>query len=343
MSRAATAGLLILSALALLSLPIWANPGLVHLAGVTLVMGVFAVAWNLLFGYAGLASFGSGGLFSIGAYVMAVSLRQGWQESFLPLIGLSMFVGGVAAFLVGAVALRRSSGIYLAILTLALAEVLRLLLMHWPWIGAEDGLPNIVRPKFSIGVATIDLSGGDSYYWFLCGASGLMIAIIWWAAHGRFGRTLRAIRLDVERASFMGINTYLYKLAAFTVSGMFAAGAGAMYAPLAQIVTPDLGDMSHSTQPILYALLGGASSFWGPLIGSFFFAAIDYATRTLVGTQEIVTGAILLIIILVFPTGIAGAFARLAARLRTAVSLRQAQSTIVPPSYQEPRLRVVDE
>ncbi|MCB1462941.1 MAG: branched-chain amino acid ABC transporter permease [Nitratireductor sp.] len=310
MNPAIKATLLVLSALVLLALPLWVNPGLLHLVGVTIVMGVFAVAWNLLFGYAGLASFGSGGLFSIGAYFMAVMLRAGWQDGFLLLILVSMAAGGLVAFLVGAIALRRSSGIYLAILTLALSEVLRLFLMRWHWIGAEDGLPNIVRPSFSIGIARVDLSNGHSYYWFLCLACAAMVAIMWWILHSPLGRTLRAIRLDPERTAFMGVNVYGYKLAAFTLSGIFAAGAGALYAPWAQIVTPDLGNMTRSVQPILYTLLGGASSFWGPLIGAFSFSAIEYATRTLVGIQEIITGAILLVIILVFPTGIAGAFSR---------------------------------
>ncbi|MDI6028917.1 branched-chain amino acid ABC transporter permease [Corticibacterium sp. UT-5YL-CI-8] len=315
MSRYITYCLVALSGVLLLLLPLLVNPGLVHLAGVTLVMGVFAVAWNLLFGYAGLASFGSGGLFSLGAYVMAISLRAGYEQSFLLLIVLAMVTGGIVAFLVGAVALRRSSGIYLAILTLAMAEVLRQILMRWHWIGAEDGLPNIVRPHFSYGLGLIDLSSGARYHVFLCLACGLLIAAIWWIAHGRFGRTLRAIRLDPERAAFMGVNTYGYKLAAFTLSGVFVAGAGALYAPLAQIVTPDLGNMLRSTQPILFTLLGGASSFWGPLIGGFLFSAIEYGTRTLVGLQEIITGVILLAVVLIFPTGISGAFRKLFASL----------------------------
>jgi branched-chain amino acid transport system permease protein len=310
MSRAITVTVVSFAVLVILSLPFWVNPGLVHLAGVTIVMGVFAVAWNLLFGYAGLASFGSGGLFSLGAYVMAIALRAGYEGSFPLLILLSMLAGGIVTFVIGAVALRRSSGIYLAILTLAMAEVMRQFLMRWHWVGAEDGLPNIARPRFSFGPWIVDLSVGPRYYLFLCLACGVLIAIIWWIAHGRFGRTLRAIRLDPERAAFMGVNTHGYKLAAFTLSGIFVAGAGALYAPLAQIVTPDLGSMLRSTQPILFTLLGGASSFWGPLIGAFLFSAIEYGTRTLVGLQEIITGVILLTVVLLFPTGVSGAFRR---------------------------------
>lgn len=307
MTRLPTLLLIALAAILLL-LPFWANSGLVFLAGTTIIVAVFALSWNLLFGYAGLASFGSGGLFSIGAYAMAVMLREGFEAQFLLLIGLSTLAGGVAAFLVGVVALRRSTGIYLAILTLALAEVLRVTLAHMHWVGAEDGLPNIVRPAFSVGLATIDLSVGNNYYWFVCIACALLVALSWWIAHGRFGRTLRTIRLDIERAAFMGVDTHRYRLIAFTISGAIAACAGALFAPWAQIVTPDIGNMMRSTQPILFTLLGGASSFWGPMIGAFLFSAIEFSTRTLVGIQEIITGGILLAVVLMFPNGVAGAW-----------------------------------
>lgn len=246
---------------------------------------------------------------------MAVMLRQGYEGQFLLLIVLATLAGGVVAFAIGFVALRRSTGIFLAILTLALAELLRITLAKIHWLGAEDGIPSIVRPTFSIGFATVDLSRGNSYYWFVCIACALLVGLTWWIAHGRFGRTLRTIRLDVERAAFMGVDTHRYRLVAFTISGAIAACAGALFAPWAQIVTPDIGNMMRSTQPILFTLLGGASSFWGPLIGAFLFSAIEFSTRTLVGIQEIITGGILLAVVLMFPTGVAGAWNALIAGL----------------------------
>jgi len=315
MNRTISGALLAVLAAALVLLPFWANSGLVFLAGTTMVVAVFALSWNLLFGYAGLASFGSGGLFSIGAYTMAVTLRGGYDGQFLLLIALSTVVGGAVAFAIGVVALRRSTGIFLAILTLALAELLRITLAKIHWLGAEDGIPSIARPKASIGVATVDLAQGNHYYWFLCVACALLVALCWWIAHGRFGRTLRTIRLDTERAAFMGVDTHRYRLVAFTISGAIAACAGSLFAPWAQIVTPDIGNMMRSTQPILFTLLGGASSFWGPMIGAFLFSAIEFSTRTLVGIQEIITGGILLGVVLLFPTGVAGAWNALIARL----------------------------
>lgn len=331
MNRTLSGLLLIFAGAALVLLPLWANSGLVFLAGTTMVVGVFALSWNLLFGYAGLASFGSGGLFSIGAYTMAVMLRGGFEGQFLLLIALSTLAGGAVAFAIGIVALRRSTGIFLAILTLALAELLRITLAKIHWVGAEDGIPNIVRPNFSIGLATVDLGRGNHYYWFLCIACALLVALSWWIAHGRFGRTLRTIRLDIERAAFMGVDTHRYRLVAFTISGAIAACAGALFAPWAQIVTPDIGNMMRSTQPILFTLLGGASSFWGPMIGAFLFSAIEFSTRTLVGIQEIITGSILLGVVLLFPTGVAGAWNALIARLTARPRRDEATSAALQP------------
>lgn len=298
--------LLGLAALVVVLMPFLVNSGLLYLVGVTLVLAVYSVGWNVLFSWAGLASFGSGGLFCIGAYVAAIAIRAGWGAYFLPVIGLATLAGALVALLVGLVALRRMSGIFLAILTLSLAELLRHVLMRVRWLGSEDGIPNITRPVLSFGLFDIDLSSGAAYYWFLCVAAAILLGICWWLAHGPFGRRLLAVRHDIERASFIGIDVHRSRLVAFVVSGAIAGCAGALYAPWAQIVTPDLAGMVKSTQPILFTLLGGLQSFWGPVVGAFAFMAIDYFTRTLIGIQEVITGGILLVVILVFRTGIAG-------------------------------------
>jgi len=296
------------AAAALAAMPYLTNSGLLYLVGTTLILSVYAVGWNVLFSWAGLASFGSGGLFAIGAYVSAVALRAGWEQYFLLVIVAATLAGALVAFLVGFVALRRTSGIFLAILTLSLAELLRHTLMHIGWLGSEDGLSNIIRPTVSFGLFEISLKSGPAYYWFICAFAVVLLGICWWLAHGPFGRRLLAVRHDIERASFVGIDVHRNRLAAFVISGAVAACAGAVYAPWAQIVTPELSGMIRSTQPILFTLLGGLQSFWGPVVGAFAFMGIEYFTRTLIGIQEIITGGILLAVILAFRGGIVGSW-----------------------------------
>lgn len=299
----------------LLLMPQLVNSGLLYLVGVTLILGTYAIGWNLLFSWAGLASFGSGGLFCIGAYVMAAALRAGWEEYFLPLLLLAALAGGLVAGAVAALALRRTTGIFLAILTLTLAELLRHTLMRTRSLGAEDGIANIPRPALNLGVLRIDLGAGPAYYWFICIASALVIGLLWWLAHGPLGRRMLAARHDAQRAAFVGIDTFRTRLLAFAVSGAVAGFAGALYAPWAQIVTPELAGMIRSTQPILFTLLGGLNSFWGPMIGAFAFMAIDYSTRTLIGIQEMISGGILLGSVLLFRAGLAGGWNAMLGRI----------------------------
>lgn len=297
-----------------LTLPFLTNSGIVFLAGTTLIMAVFSLAWNLLFGYAGLASFGHGGLFSIGAYAMAVGLREGGAALFLPLLIGAALLGAVVSLIIGAVALRRTTGVFFAILTLSLAELLRVLLIQSHALGSEDGLPNIPRPVLDLGLTQINLAAGNSYYWFLCVICAVYAGALWWLAHGPVGRAMQAIRQDPDRAAFIGIDVYRTRVMAFVISGALATLAGALFAPWTQIVTPETGGMMRSAHPILYSLLGGAHSFWGPAIGAISFSFIEYGTRTFVGLQEMIIGAVLLGVILVFPNGITGAWNSLTGR-----------------------------
>ncbi|MFA5664558.1 branched-chain amino acid ABC transporter permease [Castellaniella sp.] len=300
---------------AFVSVPAWADQGVVFLAGLVIIETIFALSWNLLFGYTGLASFGHAAFFAMGAYLTGLALRTALGVPFLLLIVASGILGAVVAAIASLVLLRRTTGIHLAILTLALAEVLRIIISYSTTLGREDGLASIPRPSIDLGFVMLNLSHGTAYYLFLCAIGALLAGLLWVICSGPFGRTLVSIRQDPERAAFIGINVGRYRLLAFTLSGGAAAMSGALYAPWAQIVTPESAHWLHSTQPILASLLGGAYSFWGPLIGTVLFSIINYLTRGLVGASEIVIGTILLIIILAAPSGVAGLLKALGLRL----------------------------
>lgn len=286
------------------SFPLWANEGLLYIAGSAIIYGLFALSWNILFGYTGLASFGHSAFFAIGAYFTGVMLRD-WPQLPFPLVlaGCAVF-GALVACVVGTLALRRLAGIFLAVLTIALAEVTRLLISYSDFLGREDGLVGIRRPM--LGGLSIDLSSSGAYYWFLMIAIGVMFAALWWLLHGRFGRLLLIIKQDPERAAFLGVNVTRVRTASFMLSGAVAAIAGGLYAPWARIVTLEQVSFLASTQPVLNAMLGGVHSFWGPMIGAVIFAVLEYGTRTFVGLSEIMVGALLLFIILAAPNGVVG-------------------------------------
>ena len=296
------------------SLPFWAGQGLIFVAGATAIEAVFSLSWNLLFGFTGLASFGHAAFFSMGAYFVAAALKLYPGIPFLLLLPACAGIGGASAALVGLVALRRTGGLQLAILTLALSEVLLILITYSSALGGADGLSAVPRPVIALPFGRIDLARGDAYYWFVLGVCLLLACAMWWLVSGRHGRVLRCIKQDAERAAFLGVDVAASRLAAFTIAGAVAALAGGLSAPWTQIVTPGVGNWVHSTQAILNSLLGGANFFWGPVVGSVVFAGIDYITRTFAGLSEIVIGGILLIVVLGAPGGLLGALARLRAR-----------------------------
>ncbi|RZI96061.1 MAG: branched-chain amino acid ABC transporter permease [Variovorax sp.] len=299
----------------LATLPLWVNAGPLYVVGTVLIQIVFALSWNILFGYTGLVSFGHAGFFAIGAYLTALALRHIAGVPFLGVLVCAGVFGALAAWAIGALALRRMTGVFLAVLTVALAEALRLIIGFTTFLGREDGITDIPRPALDFGVFRIDLASSNAYYWFLLVSTVLITGALWWLLHSRFGRTLQTIRQDAERAAFMGTNVARYRLAAFVISGAVAAVAGALYAPWSRIVTVEEVHWLASAQPMLNTLLGGVSSFWGPVVGAGLFAAITYATRTLLGLSELIVGTGLLAIILLAPNGAVGLWRNIEERI----------------------------
>lgn len=285
-----------------LSMPLWANPGLLFLVGITMIEALFALSWNFLFTYAGVVSFGHAAFFALGAYGTGLMLKYVTGLPFLLSLLAVSFAGGFLALVVGSIALKRTTGIYLAILTMALAEIFHLIIGYSDIVGRDDGLPAIPRPS----VFGISLSSGTAYFYFIAISVIVVGGLLWWLAHSRFGRMLRSIHQDPERASFMGLAIAGYRLKAFVISASVAAFAGGLFAPWTQIVTPETTALLHSVSPVLNTLLGGASSFFGPVVGAFAFALLDFGTRTFAGVSEVMIGAILLLVVLAAPDGIVG-------------------------------------
>lgn len=296
----------LLALLLLLTAPFWAKQGLLFLIGLAVIQGAFALTWNLLYGYAGLASFGHAAFYAIGAYTVGVTMRQPSGMPYTLAMLLAGVIGMAVAAVVGLLVLRRSSGIYLAILTLALSELFYQAIIRTPLLGNEDGLSSLQRPTIDLLVLRIDLRDGFRMYYFLLAVCALVTAILWRLTHARFGRILRAIKQDPERVSFVGVDVFRWRLAAFVISGGLAAIVGTLQTPWLQLVTPDVANWTTSTAPLLNTLVGGATSFWGPMIGAFVFSGIDLLTHDMVGLSEVVVGVVLLVIILFAPAGLAG-------------------------------------
>ncbi len=302
-----TAATLAIVVIGFATVPFWAERGFVFLAGLVMIQIVFALAFNLIFGLTGLVSFGQAAFFAAGAYGSAWIAKAAPELPFLLSLLLGGLIGAGLAFLIGLVALRRASGIYFAILTLALGQLVYLVIGKTTALGREDGLIGIARPQIDLGIVTLDLARGDNYYFFILVSAVLLIAALWWVWHGNLGRIFAAIRQEPERIRFLGINIRRYRELAFVISGTVTALAGALMAPWSQIVTPAIAHWSYSALPILFCLLGGSARFWGPALGAVVFAGLEHMTRTMVGMAELVIGGALLVVVLAMPGGILGA------------------------------------
>jgi branched-chain amino acid transport system permease protein len=211
----------------------------------------------------------------------------------------------VVGLVLGYVILPRLTGVHFAILTLAVAEILRLSISASRFLGSDDGISGIARPSLRLGALQLPLQSHTAYYLFILVVCALFTGALWWLCHGSIGRVLKAIRQDPQRCAFVGIHVTRYRVFAFTISAGIASLAGALTAPWTQIVSPEVAFWMNSAQPMLNSLLGGTSAFFGPVIGSLAVAALNYQTRTLLGVSELVVGCILLGVILLAPGGIA--------------------------------------
>jgi branched-chain amino acid transport system permease protein len=329
-SRMLTTLLVLAIGLGLFALvPTFANSGLVFLAGMVAINIVFALSWNLLFSGIGLLSFGHAMFFAGGAYTFAVLSTKYAGIPFFLMLLCGAAVGGILALVFGFVALRRASGIYFAILTLAFAEFIHIIITRTTFLGRNDGIVGIPRPQIDFGLFTLKLTTGTSYFYLIIILMALVAFGLWCLQNSSAGRLMQAIRQEPMRAAFLGINLQRWRLAAFIISGSVAGLCGATLAPWAGIVSPEIAHWSVSTYPVLYALLGGAGVFWGPAVGAILFGAVSYATRGIHGIADLTVGMLLLAVVLAIPGGVLGLLSRISRRKEAPAGRRAALATKV--------------
>ncbi|MGN7712648.1 branched-chain amino acid ABC transporter permease [Agrobacterium radiobacter] len=298
-----------------LALPALTNRGIVFVAGIVMIDIVVALAFNFLLSTAGILSFGQAMFIIVGGYGAGIAIKTFTGLSVLPALAAAGLLSGALALIVGFITLRRVEGSYFAVLTLALSTLVYLTIGKIDALGREDGLTGITRPDLQLGFISVSLATGDRFYYLIVIVCMLLTAIIWLVTKSQFGRAVRAIRHDPQRAAFLGINVQAFRLMAFVFAGTITGIASALLGPWTQVLTTDLGHWVQSTEPILHVLLGGAGFFWGPVVGAVVFAALAYLTRTLMGLSELVTGGLLLFVVLAFPGGLLGLANRLIGRI----------------------------
>jgi branched-chain amino acid transport system permease protein len=276
-----------------------------------LVMALFASAFNLLLGYAGLLSFGHAAFLGSAAYVTGWAAKS-WGLGVLPSMGAGVAVATALGLVFGVLALRRS-GIYFAMITLGLAQVIYFLIVQMPWTGGEDGLQGVPRGKL-LGI--VDLGNSFAMYYF---AYAVFLGAFWLIQRtidSPFGQVLRAIRENEPRAISLGYDVQRYKLMAFVISASLAGLAGSLKAIALQFAT--LGDVAwqRSGEVVLMTLLGGMGTVLGPSVGALLVVTMENYLASLGSWVTVITGGVFVVMVMAFRKGVVGEIRALLQRSR---------------------------
>lgn len=269
---------------------------------VALCFALFACAFNLLLGHLGLLSFGHAAFFATAAYVTGYLVKV---KAFTP--GLGIFVGTLTAAALGlivAVLVVRRQGIYFAMITLALSQLVYFLFLEAPFTGGEDGLQAIPRGHL---LWLIDLSNDRTLYYVVLVIVSFGIWIVWRTIHSPFGQVLKAIRENEARATSLGYDVNRYKVVAFVISAALAGLAGATKTIVLTFATLTNADWHTSGDVVLMSLLGGMGSVWGPAVGAFSIVALENELPDAIAPfVTVIIGAIFVVCVLIFRRGMVG-------------------------------------
>jgi branched-chain amino acid transport system permease protein len=297
----------------LVVLPHFAGKYFLYMTIHILLLSLFSLGFNLLFGYTGLLSFGQAGFYAVGAYGCARILLV--YPSLLAGILGGVAAAGVAAFLLGILCIRHTR-IYFSMLTLSFGMMI--FSLAWKWrdlTGGDDGLVGIPRAPLEIpGLLKVNMTSMESYYYVVLAFAVLAIYILHRIVHSPMGLTLQGIRDSETRTACVGISVSNYRLISFTIAGLYAGLAGALLPPLESTVTPPVAHWSHSAAPVLATLLGGISSFSGPIVGAFLFYILKDLIVRFTQYWLICLGTIVVVLVLGFRGGVVSIFSGKGAR-----------------------------
>ena len=283
---------------ALASLPWLASATILQFSISTLLLATLAQGWNIIGGYTGYASFGNSVFFGLGSYGTAIAMVQ-WHLPF----GLGLIFGAVLAVvfaLVLGIPVLRLRGHYFAIATLALSQVMTAIVSNLEIAGRNTGL-------------VLPLLNGDPLFYELSLALLVLATLtVFWIAHSRFGFGLIAIRENEDAAAAMGINTTLYKVLAFAISGIFSALAGGIHAYWITFIDPvSAFDLSLNVKMIIMTVFGGAASILGPVVGAFVLSGIsEILSSAISSVASLFFGAVIIVAVIFMPRGLADVLRR---------------------------------
>ena len=266
-----------------------------------LCFAIFACAFNLLLGYAGLLSFGHALFFGFASYACAYSLKNMGLTPELAIIS-GAAVAALLGLITGLIAIRRQ-GIYFAMITLAIAQMMYLFALQAPFTGGEDGIQAVPRGHL---FGLLDLNNMWILYFFVLAIFSGSFLAIFRIVHSPFGEVLKAIRENEARAESLGFDVNRYKLGAFVISAAFAGVAGSTKAIVFQLASLADVHWSMSGEVVLMTLVGGMGTMLGPVAGAFVVVAIQNYLASTGHWVTVIQGLIFMSCVMVFRRGIVG-------------------------------------
>jgi branched-chain amino acid transport system permease protein len=270
-----------------------------------LCFALFACAFNLLIGYVGLLSFGHAAFLGSAGYISAHTAKVwGFPPELAILTGTAL--AAALGLIIGALAIRRQ-GIYFAMITLALAQMIFFFSLQAPFTGGEDGIQRVPRGTM---FGFLDLANDMVLYYVVLAIFLFGFLLIYRTIHSPFGQILKAIRENEPRAVSLGYNTDHYKLLAFVLSATLSGLAGATKAIVFQLASLTDVNWTMSGEVVLMTLLGGLGTVFGPVVGAFTIITMQNYLAQLGAWVTVIQGAIFVFVVLAFRRGIVGELAR---------------------------------
>lgn len=302
--------LAVLATLVFAALPLVAPPYYVNLLIPFFAYAIALLGFNLLFGYAGLLSFGHAMFLGIGAYGAAILAGTYGIRSF-ELVLLGVMIGGMLIAVPIGLLCVRYTGIFFGMLTLAFGMLFHsFLFKFYDLTGGDSGMRvprmNILGLEFD-SYNKLELLSGPFYYYCLA-LTVLATLLMWRIVHSPFGLQLQALRDNARKAEYLGVHVHRMRLVAFIISAGFGAAGGAILAFRVGLADPELVHWTHSGHLVFMTVLGGFANFFGPIVGALALTILQDQLQSLTQYWRFVLGAILALVVIGLPGGIMGLF-----------------------------------
>ncbi|NCF34843.1 MAG: branched-chain amino acid ABC transporter permease [Gammaproteobacteria bacterium] len=280
----------------------WINqPFYLDLLSRALILAIAVVSLNLILGFGGMVSLGHAAYIGIGAYSVGIPSYYDFYNGWLHL-GLALSVSAAFAFVTGAISLR-TKGVYFIMITMAFSQMVYFTFLSLEEYGADDGLVIYSRSEFP---EWLTMDGSTSLYYWIFGLLLLSLFFVRRLVHARFGRVIVGSKFNDQRMQALGFDTYRYRLVCYVISAMMCSLAGMLLGNFTGFISPDMIGWARSGELIFMVIIGGAGTFFGPLVGTIAFVLLEEFLSLITVYWHLIFGVMLVALVLFGKGGIDG-------------------------------------